>query len=105
MNENRVVPLRQKDEIDDRLTEILRSGVRRLITRAVEVEFDTFGRAKCRFSASRAAVFSMKRPRRYLRRFLKSTAWGDGRARRGTDRRPDLAPFGRGCAARVLVLL
>ena len=42
MNENRVVSLRQKDEIDDPLTEILRTGARRLITRAVEVEFDTF---------------------------------------------------------------
>jgi len=42
MNENRVVCLRQKDAIDDPLTEILRTGARRLITRAVEVEFDTF---------------------------------------------------------------
>jgi putative transposase len=42
MNENSVVSLRQKDEIDDPLTEILRTGARRLITRVVEVEFDTF---------------------------------------------------------------
>jgi putative transposase len=42
MNENRVVPFRQEDEIDDPLTEILRTGARRLITRAVEIEFDTF---------------------------------------------------------------
>jgi len=42
MNENSVVSLRQKDDIDDPLTEILRTGARRLITRAVEVEFDTF---------------------------------------------------------------
>ena len=42
LNENSVVSLRQKDEIDDPLTEILRTGARRLITRAVEVEFDTF---------------------------------------------------------------
>ena len=42
MNENRVVHLRQKDEIDDPLTEILRSGARRLIAQAVEIEFDTF---------------------------------------------------------------
>ena len=34
MNENSVVSLRQKDEIDDPLTEILRTGARRLITRA-----------------------------------------------------------------------
>ena len=39
MNENRVVSLRQKDEIDDPLTEILRAGARRLITQAVEAEF------------------------------------------------------------------
>ena len=42
MNENRVVHLRPKDEIDDPLTEILRSGARRLIAQAVEIEFDTF---------------------------------------------------------------
>src|ERR1019366_7346510 len=42
MNENRVVPFRQEDEIDDPLTEILRTGAHRLITRAVEIEFDTF---------------------------------------------------------------
>ena len=35
MNESSVVSLRQKDEIDDPLTEILRTGARRLITRAV----------------------------------------------------------------------
>ena len=42
MNENRVVSLRQKDEIDDPLTEILRTGARKLIIQAVEIEFDTF---------------------------------------------------------------
>lgn len=42
MNENRVVVLRQEGEIDDPLTEILRSGARRLITQAVEIEFDAF---------------------------------------------------------------
>ena len=42
MNENRVIALRQKDEIDDPLTEILRSGARRLIAQAVEAEFETF---------------------------------------------------------------
>ena len=42
MNENSVVSLRQKDEIDDPLTEILRVGARRLIVQAVEIEFETF---------------------------------------------------------------
>ena len=42
MNENRVISLRQKGAIDDPLTEILRSGARRLIAQAVEAEFDTF---------------------------------------------------------------
>jgi len=42
MNENRVIGLRQKDDIDDPLTEILRSGARRLIAQAVEAEFETF---------------------------------------------------------------
>ena len=42
MNANSVVSLRQKDEIDDPLTEILRAGARKLIVQAVEIEFDTF---------------------------------------------------------------
>jgi putative transposase len=42
MNENRVVSLRQKDEINDPLTDILRSGARRLIAQAVAAEFETF---------------------------------------------------------------
>ena len=42
MNENRVIPLRQKGEIDDPLTEILRAGARRLIAQAVEAEFESF---------------------------------------------------------------
>ncbi|VTZ26401.1 transposase [Methylocella tundrae] len=42
MNEHRVVTLRQKDEIDDPLTDILRAGARRLIAQAVEAEFETF---------------------------------------------------------------
>jgi hypothetical protein len=37
-----VVPLRQKDEIDDPLTEILRAGAKRLIEQAVEAEFSAF---------------------------------------------------------------
>jgi transposase-like protein len=42
MTENRVIALRQKDSIVDPLTEILRSGARRLIAQAVEAEFETF---------------------------------------------------------------
>jgi putative transposase len=42
MTENRVVAFRQEGEIDDPLTEILRSGARRLIAQAVEAEFDAF---------------------------------------------------------------
>ena len=42
MTENKVVPFRQKDEIDDPLTEILRSGAKRLIEQAVEAEFAAF---------------------------------------------------------------
>jgi hypothetical protein len=42
MSENRVVALRQKGAIDDPLTEILRTGARRLIAQAVEAEFETF---------------------------------------------------------------
>jgi putative transposase len=42
MTENRVVSLRQKEAIDDPLSEILRAGARRLIAQAVEAEFETF---------------------------------------------------------------
>jgi putative transposase len=42
MTENRVVFLRPEGEIDDPLTEILRSGARRLIAQAVEAEIDAF---------------------------------------------------------------
>ena len=42
MPENRVIPLRQPDEIDDPLTEILRSGAKRLVQQAVEAEFAGF---------------------------------------------------------------
>ena len=42
MNENRVVPLSQPDEIDDPLTEILRCGAKRLVQQAVETEFAAF---------------------------------------------------------------
>jgi transposase-like protein len=42
LSDNRIIPCRQKDEIDDPLTEILRAGARRLIAQAVEAEFETF---------------------------------------------------------------
>src|SRR4030081_2057237 len=43
MNEDsNVVPLRQPDEIDDPLTNILRSGARQLLAQAVEMEAEAF---------------------------------------------------------------
>ena len=42
MTEHKVISYRQKDEIDDPLTEILRAGARRLIAQAVEADFATF---------------------------------------------------------------
>jgi len=42
MSEDRVVSFHQKDEIDDPLTEILRSGAKQLIEQAVEAEFAAF---------------------------------------------------------------
>ena len=48
MNENGVVPLRQPDEIDDPLTEILRCGAKRLVQQAVEAEFAAFLAKACR---------------------------------------------------------
>src|SRR5580704_17271560 len=37
-----VVPLRHPDEIDDPLTNILRSGARRLLAQAIELEAEAF---------------------------------------------------------------
>ena len=42
MTENNVVSLRQKEVIDDPLTEILRAGAKRLIEQPVEAEFAAF---------------------------------------------------------------
>ncbi|MBB4399218.1 hypothetical protein GGD62_008368 [Bradyrhizobium sp. ERR14] len=43
MNEHsNVVPLRQPDEIDDPLTNVLRSGARQLLAQAVEMEAEAF---------------------------------------------------------------
>jgi len=43
MNETtNIVPLRQPDEIDDPLTNVLRAGARQLLAQAVEVEVETF---------------------------------------------------------------
>ena len=43
MNEHsNIVPLRQPDEIDDPLTNILRSGARQLLAQAVEMEAEAF---------------------------------------------------------------
>ena len=43
MNQNsNVVALRQPDEIDDPLTDILRSGARQLLAQAVELEAEAF---------------------------------------------------------------
>ena len=41
-SDSTVVPLRQPDAIDDPLTEVLRSGARRLLAQAVEVEAEAF---------------------------------------------------------------
>ena len=37
-----VVSLRQPDEVDDPLTAVLRSGVRRLLAQAIEAEAEAF---------------------------------------------------------------
>ncbi|MCS3453789.1 hypothetical protein M2222_009316 [Bradyrhizobium elkanii] len=37
-----IVPLRQRDEIDDPLTNILRSGARQLLAQAVDMEAEAF---------------------------------------------------------------
>src|SRR5215510_11785084 len=39
---SKIVALRQPDEIDDPLTNVLRAGARQLLAQAVEVEVETF---------------------------------------------------------------
>jgi putative transposase len=59
MDENsNVVRLRQPDEIDDPLTEVLRAGARRLLIRAVDLEVETFlaDRADLKLADGRARV-------------------------------------------------
>jgi hypothetical protein len=56
MNETtKVVPLRQPDEIDDPLTNILRAGARQLLAQAVEIEVETFLATVKDFEAGRRA--------------------------------------------------
>ena len=62
-------------------------------------------RAKGRFFVSPVVVFLMKRPLRYSRSFGKTRYGGESRTRRRVDRGSDLAPFSRGRAARVPLLL
>ena len=50
-----VVRLRQPDEIDDPLTDVLRAGARRLLAQAVELEAEAF-LAECRISSCRTGV-------------------------------------------------
>ena len=40
--DTKVVRLRQPDEIDDPLTDVLRAGARRLLAQAIELEADAF---------------------------------------------------------------
>ena len=56
--------------------QVLRQSSRRRCRTCRAPDQQPTGIAKSQFSVSPAAVFSMKRPRRYLRRSLKSTAWG-----------------------------
>ncbi len=58
MDRSAVVPLRQPEEIVDLLTEMLRSGARRLIAQAVEAEFEAFvsERAELRLPDGRRRV-------------------------------------------------
>ena len=83
MTEHKVVPLRQKDEIDDPLTEILRAGAKRLIEQAVEAEFAAFLAAmpisSCRTAVSASSVMGMIRSARSRR--------GSGRSRWKSPRR------------------
>ena len=50
-----VVRLRQPEEFEDPLTDILRSGARRLLAQAVELEAEAF-LARCRISSCLTGV-------------------------------------------------
>ena len=93
MTENRVVALRQKGAIDDPLTEILRTGARRLIAQAVEAEFETFlaSTAELVLPGGRQGWFATG-----MIRFARS-GLGSARSKR-KSRRPAIAPPLRGSA-------
>ncbi len=58
-----IVRLRQPDEIDDPLTEVLRTGARRLLAQAVEMEAEAFLAASricgCRTGAPASCATAM----------------------------------------------
>src|SRR5262245_17731195 len=57
MNETtNIVPLRQPDEINDPLTNILRAGARQLLAQAVEIEVETFLAKDLKLADGRARV-------------------------------------------------
>ncbi len=81
-----IVPLRQADEIDNPLTNVVRAGARQLLAQVVEVEVETFlatvkdskcrrKRPGCRAARSRPGANDPDRHR-------------PGRGRAGADSRP-----------------
>ena len=83
MNESKVVCLRQKDEIDDPLTDPLRSGAKRLVQQAMEAEFAAFlaSHAELELPDGSQRMFGMD-----MIRFVRSR-WGSGRSRWRSRRR------------------
>src|SRR5215203_2145197 len=57
-----VVRLRQPDEIDDPLTEVLRAGARRLLAQAVELEAEGLFRAEQNQATRRRKFRPLRRP-------------------------------------------
>jgi hypothetical protein len=93
MTRNRVVALLQKGAIDDPLTEILRTGARRLIAQAVEAEFETF------LASTAELVLPGGRQRWFATGMIRFARSGLGSARsKRKSRRPAIAPPLRGSA-------
>src|SRR4029079_15386271 len=101
MNEtSNIVALRQPDDIDDPLTNILRAGARQLLAQAVEIEVETFLATEkdLKLADGRARVVRHGYgPARTIRPRAGVVRCGDGAARRIA------AGIGRGEVARAKI--
>ena len=71
MSNPTVIPLRQPEAIDDPLTQVLRSGARELLAKAIEAEVEEFVSAYDRFPFAFPGL-KFTRANRAISQFLKA---------------------------------